>query len=214
MNTKYRSRMAATALALFGGMFGLHRFFLGQWWGIIYLIFFWTYIPAIVAYIEAIIFIRTDQEKWNQKYNDGKSVGEESGTVVVICAFLFPLLMIVGVFGAIAIPAYQDYTIRAKVGEGLNYGHKAKLLVSEYYIDNNEIPASLSDVNFNEVAPENVKDIIIDPQNGTIIITFSGLQIDNRSVAFEPYLDEQQNIQWICKTLDMDHKYIPAACRN
>ncbi len=38
----YRSRVAAAAMAVFAGMFGAHRFYLGQWWGIFYLLFFWT----------------------------------------------------------------------------------------------------------------------------------------------------------------------------
>ena len=41
----YKSRVAASAFALFGGAFGLHRFYLGQWRALLYLMFCWTPLP-------------------------------------------------------------------------------------------------------------------------------------------------------------------------
>ena len=46
---------------------------------------------------------------------------------------LMIVIAIIGILAAIAIPAYQDYTIRSKVAEGLNLAGAAKLAVAETY---------------------------------------------------------------------------------
>ena len=76
--------MTAVMLAVFGGNFGVHRLFLGQWWGICYLLMSWTLLPGVLALAEGIGFLTTRQEKWNQKYNHGLSLGSEKGTVAVL----------------------------------------------------------------------------------------------------------------------------------
>jgi hypothetical protein len=62
-----KSKIVAGFLALFLGGFGIHRFYLGQWWGIFYLLFFWTFVPAIVAFVEAIVFFCSSDEAWSRK---------------------------------------------------------------------------------------------------------------------------------------------------
>ena len=64
-----RNRILAALLALFLGGFGIHKFYLGQKvWGIVYLLFFWTLIPAIVAFVEAILLFIMNDEKFYQKF--------------------------------------------------------------------------------------------------------------------------------------------------
>lgn len=63
-----KSRITAGVLAIFLGSFGVHRFYLGQWWGILYLAFCFTLIPAALGVIEGCYFLlRTDRE-WKEKY--------------------------------------------------------------------------------------------------------------------------------------------------
>ena len=54
---------------------------------------------------------------------------------------LMIVVAIIGILAAIAIPAYQDYTIRAQVSEGLNLGGGAKTAVSEFYQDRGAWPS-------------------------------------------------------------------------
>ena len=65
----HKSRVAAILLAFFLGGFGVHKFYLGRvGQGILYLLFFWTFIPAILAIIEMIIYICTNDEDFARKY--------------------------------------------------------------------------------------------------------------------------------------------------
>ncbi len=50
-------RCPAASSTRFGG-FGIHKFYLGAWgWGLIYLVFCWTYIPAVIGFIEGIRYL-------------------------------------------------------------------------------------------------------------------------------------------------------------
>lgn len=64
-----KSKIIAAVLAFFLGGFGVHKFYLGQiGWGIVYLLFCWTFIPSIVAFIEFIIYLCTSDEDFAKKY--------------------------------------------------------------------------------------------------------------------------------------------------
>jgi TM2 domain-containing membrane protein YozV/DNA-directed RNA polymerase subunit RPC12/RpoP len=54
-----KNRTTAALFALFLGGLGIHKFYLGEpWWGVLYLVFCWTFIPAIIALIDGIILLR------------------------------------------------------------------------------------------------------------------------------------------------------------
>jgi TM2 domain-containing membrane protein YozV/ribosomal protein L40E len=64
-----KSRIAAALFALILGGFGAHKFYLGQiGLGILYLVFFWTFIPALVGFIEFILLLTMSDETFNRKY--------------------------------------------------------------------------------------------------------------------------------------------------
>lgn len=64
-----KNRIVAALLALFLGGLGVHKFYLKQpWLGILYLVFFWAYIPGIVSFIEGIIMLFTTDEQFEKKY--------------------------------------------------------------------------------------------------------------------------------------------------
>jgi TM2 domain-containing membrane protein YozV len=61
-----KSRITAALLAIFLGGFGIHKFYIGKnGQGIIYLLFFWTFVPTIIAFIEGILYLantKTDDQ--------------------------------------------------------------------------------------------------------------------------------------------------------
>ena len=64
-----KNRSIAILLAIFLGSIGIHRFYLNQpGMGVLYILFSWTFIPAFVSLIEAILFLFTDEETFQLKY--------------------------------------------------------------------------------------------------------------------------------------------------
>jgi TM2 domain-containing membrane protein YozV len=64
-----KSKIAAALFAIFLGWMGAHKFYLGDvGWGVVYLLFFWTGIPAFVGFIEFILLLTMSDEAFNQKY--------------------------------------------------------------------------------------------------------------------------------------------------
>jgi TM2 domain-containing membrane protein YozV len=61
--------VAAGLFGIFLGGFGVHKFYLGRvGMGILYLLFCWTFIPAIAGFVEGIIYISMSNEKFRAKY--------------------------------------------------------------------------------------------------------------------------------------------------
>ena len=66
-----KNRIAAALLAFFLGGFGVHKFYLGKiGQGILYLVFCWTAIPAIIAFIEGIIYLCESDERFETRYQN------------------------------------------------------------------------------------------------------------------------------------------------
>lgn len=64
-----RSRIAAALFAIFFGGLGIHKFYLGRiGQGILYLLFCWTFIPALVGFIEGIIYLTMSDYNFAEKY--------------------------------------------------------------------------------------------------------------------------------------------------
>lgn len=63
-----KNRTTAALLGIFLGGFGGHQFYLGNTWrGVLYLAFFWTYIPALIGFIEGIMLLTQSDEDFNVK---------------------------------------------------------------------------------------------------------------------------------------------------
>jgi TM2 domain-containing membrane protein YozV len=66
---KISRRVAAAIFAIIFGSFGVHRFYLGQiGWGILYVLFCWTLIPAVAGLIEGILYLTMSEEEFEAKY--------------------------------------------------------------------------------------------------------------------------------------------------
>ena len=64
-----RSRVVAALLGIFLGAFGIHKFYLGKMaQGVIYVVFFWTFIPAIIGFIEGIWYLTMSDQEFQGRY--------------------------------------------------------------------------------------------------------------------------------------------------
>jgi TM2 domain-containing membrane protein YozV len=107
-----KSQTVAALLTAFLGGLGIHRFYLGKpISGVFYLLFCWTGIPSLIAILEVFFITFMSQERWAEKYNKGQ-LSEPVPVALKILALIFPILFILGIIGAIGIPAYEEYTIK------------------------------------------------------------------------------------------------------
>ena len=64
-----KSRIVAALLAFFLGGFGAHKFYLRQTgWGILYLLFFWTFVPSIIAFVEFIMLLVMSDDEFSRRF--------------------------------------------------------------------------------------------------------------------------------------------------
>ncbi len=133
---------------------------------------------------------------------------------------LMIVVAIIGILAAIAIPAYQDYTIRAQVSEGLNLGGGAKTAVAEYYQDRGVWPDGNAGANSAGLAPaaningKYVASVSVGSVDGIITVTY-GNDAHNTIQGNTLLLTATDNIgsiRWTC-TSPMQDKHLPAACR-
>ena len=129
---------------------------------------------------------------------------------------LMIVVAIIGILAAVAIPAYQDYTIRAKVTEGLSLASAGKTAVSEYFSANGGLPttntaagmAPEDDISGNSVDKVNVGG----GGNGVITVTFSTLTILNQTLTLAPSTSGGK-VVWNCTGGNLEGKYRPSSCR-
>jgi type IV pilus assembly protein PilA len=128
---------------------------------------------------------------------------------------LMIVVAIIGILAAIAIPAYQNYTIRAQVTEGLNLADGWKTSLSEFYAQNGAFPASVTTVPtaatqtimFQQgvTTGKYVKSVGL--SKGAIQITYGATggfvansKLDTKTLDVIPLLSANNDIVWICGT--------------
>ena len=126
----------------------------------------------------------------------------------------FGVLMMLAVLAAIAIPAYQDYTVRAKIAQGLDAAAEAKLAVAETYAETGAVPADNAQAGyvFDDTSPA-VSDIRIE-QGGVVRVLMAVDPIDGGALVLQPSEGAGGGVEWRCYSPDIEGRYLPADCRE
>ena len=181
------------------------------------MLLFWTGIPAIVAFVEGIIFLSTNQQNWDAKHNEGKPRTPDEGagaTVAVVLIAVFLSVPLFGILAAVGIPAYQDYTIRIKVSEGLSQANTVKDSVSQYNSDNSEYPRTNADIGFEYLNSSSAVADIYVIEEGSIVIKYSDVpgSPTNPTIILRPYVKAEPQL-WDCTGGTLAKMYRPSRCR-
>jgi type IV pilus assembly protein PilA len=147
-------------------------------------------------------------------------IGQSSGGAPVVVAIAaVGGVFVIGILAAIAIPAYQDYTIRAQVSEGLNLASAYKASVAEAYAASQSWPGDIEGTGAQDSSRYVDR---IEVSDGTILITYgkgAHNSIAGHTVSLHP-ADVQGEVKWSCgyaagdaAQTDIAPKYLPSACR-
>ncbi len=208
-----KSKITAGLLAFFVGGLGVHRLYLGQWWGIIYLLFWGTLIPSIVSLIESIVFFSTSQASWDAKYGKvQKSSGVMAAVFVVAIVFF---IAITGILAAIALPAYQDYTNRAKIQSAMPQVNETREKVGDFILRTKSYPNDNILVGLPDDIQSDVIESITLKENAELEVAYRIASLkDDNTIVWVP-TEENGEIVWRCNEGGtMLNKYRPVDCRG
>jgi Tfp pilus assembly major pilin PilA len=140
------------------------------------------------------------------------------------------MIAFVGILAAIAIPAYQDYTIRAQVAEAMPLADQLETAVTERYEANKSWPSNIGELGLSQ-SPSGRYVSTLSVDRGTVTATFgnqANLLIAKRRLSFRPMLSGTNTIIWRCgdksgtenadnevgaNLTDIPKKFLPAKCR-
>ena len=146
---------------------------------------------------------------------------------------LMIVVAIIGILAAIAIPAYQDYTVRSQVTEGMNLASPVETGIAEYFANTGSFPTALSSVGISS-SPTGKYVSAVGITSGAIVVTY-GLQansnVNNKNLTLTPYTDANNDVVWVCGahtvptgaslptgvtvgTTNVADKYLPQTCRT
>jgi type IV pilus assembly protein PilA len=142
----------------------------------------------------------------------------------------FVMIAIIGILAAIAIPAYQTYTIRAQVSEAFVLSDQIKPAVVKYYRSENSWPMGMQELHLSQpTAGRFVTDLSVD--RGTISVTFGNQAnplIVGHILSFRPLMTDTGAITWMCgywarganadseigpNLTDVKRQFLPSECR-
>jgi uncharacterized RDD family membrane protein YckC/Tfp pilus assembly major pilin PilA len=133
--------------------------------------------------------------------------------LIVMGVSVFPL----GIMAAITIPAYQDFTMRAKIADAMGGVYDARAAVAAYQKNHDKWPANLEEARRDAKSAESrtsphVERLEVEPHTGLITLTLAK-PLGGKVIEFVPQVDGD-NVNWRCRSDNVPARYLPAFCRN
>lgn len=139
-------------------------------------------------------------------------VYESNPSELLLAGGAFTAVALLGVGAAVAIPAYQDYQVRAGVGASLYWVEQAKTEVESVYLSTGSMPNAdqLALLGLND-ADDQVR---VEPDSGVIVLRVlrSGYYLDD-PIRFIPDASTPGALNWVCDPVGEATKYAPPECR-
>ena len=135
---------------------------------------------------------------------------------------LMIVVAIIGILAAIAIPAYQDYTIRAQVSEGLSLADGSKTALAEYYTNYGKFPPNNTSAGLatsTSIIGNYVSAVNVGTTKGQIQVSYGGPKANAAIPAtsiliLSAITSGGGSIQWTCKSTTIPQKYLPSSCKG
>ena len=133
---------------------------------------------------------------------------------------LMIVVAIIAILAAIAIPAYQNYLIRAQVTEGMSLATGAKAAVWDFVSNTGYFPPSNESAGLAKATSIAGKYVSkVDVTGGAITATFgddanAAIKVLGKDTLVLSPWTEGGSILWTCKPSTVDPKYLPSSCRN
>ena len=131
---------------------------------------------------------------------------------------LMIVVAIIGILAAVALPAYNDYTVRAKASEMILAASSARTTVSEAAQVSSIMPQSLSVAavveNQNSRYVQSVVYVRNDDSTGVITVTGQGdTNLNGRTITLTGVLQGSGQVAWTCAPGTLPSRYLPASCK-
>lgn len=130
---------------------------------------------------------------------------------------LMIVIAIIGILAAVALPAYQDYTVRAKISEAIGFGAAAKTAVTEHVISQDAWPANNTEAGLALPASINsavVSGVAVEDEVITITLSTGGLGEASGKIFTLTGETSPAGVSWTCAPDDLPAKFLPSSCRN
>jgi len=133
---------------------------------------------------------------------------------------LMIVIAIIGILAAVALPAYQDYTIRARISEALLAASSARTAVSEVYANAGAMLPSASSMNIQSQSSNVVSSVGWSMKNaneGDVIVTLTtatNLGAASGKTLILRATGAAGAVKWQCGKGTIDSKYLPGSCKD
>lgn len=159
---------------------------------------------ALHDMVSGTIVVRTDEG------------GSNAGAIIIVGLFVL-MVAGVGIAAAVAIPAYQDYVVKAsKMAQVMQTGNTASKAVETFYAQAGRYPESMAETGAPLQKPAFISDIEVHPDTGEVELIFNDREprsVAGKSISFKPTRYTDGSFVWACSSSEISPKLLPKDCK-